>query len=155
MGVRGPRAFVGVYRECRSRPLAQDPREKKHSRAVDKLEYLPVDVLRSAECRRGSMVFPQVNTVDGYVRAYSRRADQTAGESPSKKETEGDAMKRADALFTCLSSSQRKGKTRPPVARLISLILASGARSLKNKSELGMGCRNGDRNSRISSERWN
>lgn len=50
---------------------------------------------------------------------------------------------------------KRKGKTRPPVARLISLILASGARSLKNKSKLGMGCRNGDRNSRISPGKWN
>jgi len=61
---RSSRAFV--YREsCFPSRSATGARKKKHSRAVDKLEYLPVDILRGAECRGGSMVFSQVNTADG------------------------------------------------------------------------------------------
>lgn len=58
---------------------------KKHSRAVDKLEYLSVDVLRGAECWDGSMVFSQVNTTDGYARVVRVRARQPGISSRKKK----------------------------------------------------------------------
>lgn len=103
-------------------------RGKKHSRAVDKLEYLPVDVLRSTECRHGSIVFPQVNTVDTYT-----------GEGPirqSAKTPEKGNRRRRDEKGGCFiyvsffPTTERKNTS---VARLISLILASSARGLKNK----------------------
>lgn len=57
--MRSSQAFVGdVYRESCShfRSVTRSQR-KKHSLAVDKLEYFAVDVLRGEECRKGSMVF--------------------------------------------------------------------------------------------------
>lgn len=131
-------AFVCVYLcgSC-SRPSrsATGSREKKHSRAVDKLEYLPVDVLRSAECRRGSMIFPQVNTADGCARILAKgRPDsrRIPPLHPPKKETEDDRRDEKGGRFIYVSlllAAERKNT--PTAARLISLILASGARSLK------------------------
>jgi len=102
-------------------------RGKKHSRAVDKLEYLPVDVLRSTECRHGSIVFPQVNTVD----TYWRKADQTVGEN-SRKRKQKTTRRKGWILYLRVFFFPRERKN-TSVARLISLILASSARGLKNK----------------------
>lgn len=128
--VRGSRAFV--YRESCSRPLEvrQDLGEKKHSRAVDKLEYLPVDVLRSAECRHGSMVFPQVNTVDAHTgEGRTRQSAKTPEKGNRRRRDEKGGCFIYVSLFP---TTERKNTF---VARLISLILASNARGLKNKYE--------------------
>lgn len=63
--MRSSQAFVdGVYRKsCFPFRSVMGSQRKKHSLAVDKLEYFLVDVLRGEECREGTMVFfPQVNT---------------------------------------------------------------------------------------------
>lgn len=87
------RAFIGVYRGSCSRLLEarQNLGEKSTRVRLTNWSISPyLDVLRSAECRRGSMVFPQVNTSGRGVRAYSRRTDQTNRQSLTKKETEDD-----------------------------------------------------------------
>jgi hypothetical protein len=85
---RSPRALSSIVRAT-SLLEARRGLGKKHLRAVDKLEYLPVDILRSTECRGGSMVFSQVNTEDGYARVARARARWYKLEKENRRRQEG------------------------------------------------------------------
>lgn len=99
--------------------------------------------------------------VDGFPagkhdeRICMRFARGRAQEDKRRNETEDDSTKRVLHLpIFLLFPLWKEKKTYPPAARLISLILASGARS-KNKSMLGMCREGGDRNWGVLEEKIN
>jgi len=78
---------------------------KKHSCSVDKLEYLLVYVLRSTECRRGSMVLPAgKHERTGCARILAKdRLDQ-----PVKLHEKGNRRREGWMLYLRVSSSHNR-----------------------------------------------